>query len=243
MKKLAITLALLVVAHISALAQDKTTSEELLYRSQMAYGINFNNNAGLIGGGMLRYSRAITSRMNHSFSLEVVNVKHPREQRTLSQVSGENYVPGKQNFLMLIRPQYGREFVLFKKSAEQGVQINFLAAVGPAIAVVPPYIIEYENANNQVFRGQYNPAIHQDFTRIRRAAGFSESLSSSNFVFGASIKTSLSFEFGSFKNNVTGFEVGLQSDLLAQRVIIMPLANNRQNYFSVFVNLFYGSRR
>lgn len=244
LKKFICSFLLLGLGLAQAHAQEKpSSSDEATYRSQMAYGINLNSNAGLVGGGMLRYSRAITPSMYHSFSLEVVNVKHPREDRVPSPLTGESFVPGKQNYLVLVRPQYGREFVLFKKSAEQGVQINFLAGVGPTIAIIPPYIIEYENPSRVVFRGQYDPAIHPAFDRIRRAGRFSESLPSSQFSFGVSAKASLSFEFGSFRNNVTGVEIGLQSDFMAQRIIMMPLANNRQNFFSVFVNLFYGSRR
>jgi hypothetical protein len=240
-----LTLALAASATAQNRREEESSSEnERPYRVQTVYGLNLNSNAGLLGGGMIRHSRAIGERMYHSFSLEVVNIKHPREQRTQSVITGESYVPGKANYLMIVRPQYGRELVLFRRSPEQGVQINFIGAVGPSLGIVTPYLIDYDLQNRNVLSGvQYNPAIHTDFTRIQRAGRFGQGLGQSRLQFGACVKAALSFEFGSFKNNITGLETGVQADFLTQPVIMMPLAENRSTYISFFVNLFYGSRR
>ncbi|WP_448518345.1 hypothetical protein [Rhodoflexus sp.] len=240
-KYFASTLLLLFVLPLCA--QDIALEEDPLHNRQTSYGVNLNNNAGLIGGGMIKHTRNISNRMYHLFYLDIVKLKHPKEQRTQSRLSGESFVPGKQNHLLLVRPQYGRERVLFRRSAEQGVQISGSFSAGPTIAVVAPYLIEYRFGTGNIRTEQYNPDRHPSFDQVVRAARLGESLSQSTFSGGASLRTALAFEFGNFRSNVTGVEVGVMADFLAQKIVIMPLAENRQNYFSIFINIYYGNRR
>lgn len=223
-------------------AQDISLDEDPPHRYQTSYGINFNNNAGLIGGGMIKHVRSINYKQYHLFYLDVVNVKHPKEQRTQSRLSGESFIPGKQNYLILIRPQYGRELILFRRAAEQGVQVAASFSTGPTFALIAPYLIEYRFGTGNIRLEQYDPSRHPSFDQVIRTARFGESIARSKLGLAASLRAAMGFEFGNFRSNVTGVEVGVIADFLAQKVIIMPLAENRQNYFSIFVNIYYGSR-
>ncbi|MCS7018114.1 MAG: hypothetical protein RMJ87_03185 [Cytophagales bacterium] len=223
-------------------AQDIALEEDPPYNRQTSYGINLNSNAGLIGGGVIKHTRSISSKMYHLFYLDVVNVRHPKEQRAQSRLSGESFVPGKQNYLLLVRPHYGRELILFRRAAEQGVQVAASLSAGPSIAVIAPYLIEYRFGTGNIRLEQYDPARHPSFDQVIRTSRFGESLSQSKFGVGGSVRAALAFEFGNFRTNVTGVEAGFMADFLAQKVIIMPLAENKQHYFSIFVNIYYGSR-
>jgi hypothetical protein len=214
-----------------------------MYRSETTYGLNFNTNAGLIGGINIKHSRAITPMMYHYFGLEIVNMRHPKEQRTTSRLSGQTFVPGKQNYLLLIRPSYGREFILFKKEAEQGVQINGLLAVGPTVGLAIPYYIEYRFASRIQRTEKYDPTQHPFFENVVGTPGLFTGIGESNITIGGTVRAGIQFEFGSFKNNVTGFELGVTADFMTQKVSIMPLAENRSNFVSAYVILFYGARK
>lgn len=227
------------VAH----AQSKRDSEELMYKSETTYGINFNTNAGLIGGINIKHSRAITPTMYHYFGLEIVNMRHPKEQRTTSRRSGQSFIPGKQSYLALIRPSYGREFVLFKKEAEQGVQINALVAAGPTIGLVIPYYIDYQYDNRTQRTEKYDPTKHILFENVIGAPSAFTGIGESSVVIGGTVRAGIQFEFGSFKTNVTGFELGVTADFMSKQIVIMPLAENKSNYISAYVVLFYGSRK
>jgi len=48
---------------------------------------------------------------------------------------------------------------------------------------------------------------------------------------------------GTAKNQVTGFEAGFLLDAYANTVVLMPHAENRSFYPTVFLTLFYGSRK
>jgi hypothetical protein len=219
------------------------TDEDYLYKKEFTYGINFNTNGGLIGGGNFKFAKVINERMYHSFSLEFVHVKDQKEERVTSFISGNNFVPGKQNYLYIIRPQYGREMVLFKKAKKQGVQVNWINAVGPTIGLQAPYLIDYRYPDNIIKTEAYDPAIHNSFDAIVGTGSFFESIGKSKIKPGASIKSSLSFEFGTFNSSVTGFEAGFMLDTFFSDIQIMYLTPAKRVYTSAFVTLFYGFRK
>ncbi len=244
-----VILYLLGFALLASPAFAQVDEEEDSYQSEFAYGLNLNTNAGLIGGIMLKNSRKITNNMYHYFYLEVVNVKHPKEYRQQNDYTGNLFTLGKQNYLFVIRPQYGREFVLFRKAPEEGVQINGILAAGPSIGVVKPYYIQYQFSGNDIRSVPANVIYEQrnpiPFDRILGSGSFFEGFDEAKFRIGASIKAAVSFELGTFRNSVTGFEVGVLTEVFTQKVPIMAteFGKNQNVFTSGYVNIFFGSRR
>jgi hypothetical protein len=242
--KIYLSILIFSILPIYAFAQKNSTQEKFSYEKEVAYGINFNTNGGLIGGFSVHYAKMIKPRVLATYSLEGVNIKHVKEQR-IPSIIGEIFTPGKQNYLVLLRPHYGREWILFKRADEQGIQVNFLCSGGLSLGLVAPYIIEYQYKNQlYTVREQYDPAKHEDFTRMLRSTGFfGESLSKANAVVGGSFKIATAFEINTFRNNLTRFEAGVTADFMSKRVVIMPLApHNNQNYLSAFFSICYGIR-
>jgi hypothetical protein len=216
------------------------------YSDEYLLGLNLNTNAGLIGGGMFRYAKKVTPKRLYQFSLEIVNVKHPKEIRQSNQVSGNLYILGKRNYLFAIRPSYGQEFLLFNKGKEDGIQIDGILAGGPSFGMVKPYFIEYDYGTFSEFEA-FDPTKHTDYYRILGSGGMFTGLSQSKFVPGFHLKTGLSFEYGSFTNGVTGIEVGCLFEGYAKRVEILDIMSgvetfNRQFYSSLYLNIFFGAR-
>ncbi|PIY08771.1 MAG: hypothetical protein COZ18_10600 [Flexibacter sp. CG_4_10_14_3_um_filter_32_15] len=215
-------------------------TDDFDYETQFVYGISLNTQSGLIGGFSFRYSKAINETMYHSFSLEMVDVRHPKEQRRPSRLTGEFFVPGKRNFLYVLRPQYGREWVLFRKAEERGIQVNAIGAIGPTIGIVAPYIIDYQFTNEIIRTEQYDPNIHTSFEAVLGTGSFARRMSEAKIQLGASLKTSLALEFSAFKGSQVGFEAGMMFDAYSKKIEIMGLAENKQIYPSAFFTLFYG---
>jgi hypothetical protein len=230
----------LTVFFISFFSFAQNTDGDFDYETQFVYGINLNTQSGLIGGFAFRYSKAINETMYHSFSLELTDVRHPKEQRRPSRLTGEFFTPGKRNFLYVLRPQYGREWVLFKKAEERGIQVNAIGAIGPTIGIVAPYIIDYQFTNEIIRTEQYDPAIHTSFEAVLGTGSFAQRLTDAKIQLGASLKTSLALEFSAFKGSQVGFEAGMMIDAYSKKVEIMGLAQNKQIYPSAFFTLFYG---
>lgn len=234
-------LALLLGSSINLLAQEEE-SGDYDYDKEVLFGINKNTNGGLIGGVSFKIGSRIDDNLFQFFNLELANVKNPKEVRYPSNL-GNTYIFGKSNYLYAIRPQYGREIIAFKKAPHQGVQISFLAAIGPSIGLIAPYYVEYYYSQSDTRRQQYDPSIHQSKWDILGPGRLFEGIGDSEIAFGGNAKAAITFEFGFFKSNVTGLELGYQFEGFTKEIPLMPTTENRQTFQSAYVTLFYGFRR
>lgn len=219
------------------------------YDSEFIWGINKNTSGGLIGGVVFRKSKRLTDRMYQSIGIELMNVKHPQETRSNSGI-GNFYIFGKSNYLYAIRGQYGRELVLFRKAPQQGVEIKAIGAIGPSIGLLAPYFIEFNPDNsgigggNRTIAEQYDPNNPKHTPdRILGAGHLFQGIQDSEFKIGVNLKAALSFELGTSKSHVTGFELGFLVDAYTEEIILIPTANNRSIFPTAFITLFYGNRR
>ncbi|MBL3657050.1 hypothetical protein [Fulvivirga sediminis] len=213
------------------------------YESEFIWGVNKNTAGGLIGGLVARKSKRLSDRMYQSYGLELMNVKHERELRITSNQGGGQFIYGKSNYLYAIRLQYGRELVLFRKAPEQGVEIKAIGAIGPSIGLLTPYYISYYNdqGNSNLSYAPYTPDV--DISKIYGSGRIFQGLFESQVRIGANLKAGLSFELGSQKSHVTGFEVGFLLDAYAGEVELMPAYDNSSVFPTAFITLFYGKRR
>lgn len=226
----------------AAFSQD---SEDYEYTRELIWGINKNTNGGLIGGVIFKYSIALKPTIFQSFGLELMNVKHPKEVRYVNY-NGNSYILGKQNYLYSVRLQYGREKIFFKKAHQQGVQVSGILAVGPTIGVVAPYYVErvIRRGQSQIVNTEvvpYTPAISS--SDIVGTGGIFQGLDESDIKIGANLKASISFEFGTFKNSVSGFEAGFLLEAFPNEIILVPAADNRKVFTSAFITILFGTRR
>lgn len=210
---------------------------EVDYTIENTWGITKNTSSGLIGGVVFKRSIKNTTGSFTSYGLELINVKHPAELKVVTG-TGNSFTLGKVHHLFAIRGQYGREYILFKKAPQQGVQINLNLSVGPSIGLEAPYYIEYQQST----RVPYDPSKHSIEDITGRGFIF-QGLFQSNIIIGANIKTSLSFEFGTLKSNVSGFEAGFLLDAYTRKVNMISEADNYAVWPTAFITLFYGSRK
>ncbi|MES2734100.1 MAG: hypothetical protein V4714_20300 [Bacteroidota bacterium] len=231
---------------LTSAAFAQADEEDDNYNSEFAYGINLNTNGGLIGGFMLKNSRKINGNMYHYFFLEIVNVKHPKEVR-YPTYQNSTLTDFKQNFMFVVRPQYGRELVLFRKAPEQGVQINAILAAGPSFGLLKPYYIQYNSGQQGQSLSVSAPYTNQirNHYRIEGAGSFFDGFDQMSVKLGANLKAAVSFELGTFRNSVTGFEVGILTEAFTQKMVIMDPATvpGQQFFTSAYINIFFGSRK
>jgi hypothetical protein len=212
------------------------------YDREYLLGVNKNTNGGMIGGVALKVGTRLDDSQFAFFGLELANVKHPKEVR-YTTVTGNNYIFGKSNYLYVIRPHYGREVILFKKAPNQGVQVSALGAVGPSIGLVAPYFIEYALNRVETVVEQYDPALHQSRFNILGTGRLLEGVGQSELAIGGMAKAALYFEFGVFKSNATGLEVGYQVEGFQKKIPLILREQNRQFFQSAYFTLFFGFRK
>lgn len=233
----------LVAGFLSVRAQTQDSYE---YNSEFTWGINKNSSGGLIGGFTFKKAKKRSERVLETYGLEIMNVKHPQEVRKNSPYTGNYFIYGKSNYLYAIRPQYGRDYILFTKAPQQGVEIKAVIAAGPSIGIVAPYYIE-RTVDNSYFASiheQYDPANpNHSFNNILGTGNLFEGIGDSKIQMGGNLKAALNFELGMVKSQVTGFEVGFLVDAYFNEVILMPTAENKSVFPTVFFTLFYGNRK
>jgi hypothetical protein len=238
--KFCILLGFSLIFYSQCLSQTQDSYE---YQSEFIWGINKNTSGGLIGGFVFKKARKISERVLETYGLEIMNVKHPQERRVNSQISGNYFIFGKANYLYALRFQYGRDFVLFKKAPQQGVEIKAVFAAGPSLGIVAPYYVEYYTSTRDNFsiRGPYSKSI--DFTLINGTGRLFEGIGDSKVVPGGNLKAAVNFELGTIKSQVTGFEAGFLVDAYTKKIDLMPSTRNYSVFPTVFITLFYGARK
>jgi hypothetical protein len=233
---------LIVLPVCGALRVQAQTQDSYDYQSEFTWGINKNTSGGLIGGLVFKKARKISDRVLQTYGLEIMNVKHPQETRVSSN-TGNYFIFGKSNYLYALRLQYGYDRILFKKAPQQGVEIKGVFAAGPSIGIVAPYYVEFSaNAGDFVSKSQqYNPSI--DASQINGTGRLFEGIGESKIVPGVNLKAALNFELGTTKSQVTGFEAGFLVDAYSKSIELMPASKKYQVYPTLFITLFYGSRK
>ena len=237
MKKVLVAISICCGISFSAFAQYGGDYE---YSREFVWGITKATNSGLIGGLMVRHSRSLSEDVFHGFGLEIVNIKHPQEQKFVHRSTGSAWIFGKSNYLYSIRLSYGREKVLFRKAPQQGVQINARAMIGPTFGLEVPYYVEVADGN-RTKQVPYEEGLADD--TIIGGGSFLRGFGDTKLVPGLNTKLSMAFEFGTYRSNVVGLEVGFQMDVFTRDIILIPTANNSNMFPNAFLTLFYGGRK
>ena len=206
---------LLLCAPVLAMAQSSFVDEE--YTVENVFGIRNATNGGFISALFFRHSRMLQKDNLMHLGIEIANTKHPRETKETT-FTGSSFVFGKANYLISIRPHYGREKVFFKKAPQQGVRISGMVSAGPSIGLETPYFVDLGRTVEQ-----YDPE-NPNHSRgsILGNAGPFRGLFSSNLIMGGFFKAALTFETNSTKNKVFGIETGFMVEAFTREVEIVP---------------------
>lgn len=236
----------------------RTDTEEDNYRTVTTFGVTTNTNSGVIGGLAFRQSKQLSGTLfgvpqARYLSIELVNVKHPKELQSSINSIGSRFIEGKENYLFVLRPQYGREVKLFQRNADDGIAVNGILAVGPSIGIIKPYFLEVTSGNRSrtVPASEVNGFATATGETVTGSGGFFQGLDKSKLTVGLNVKAALSFELSAFRNNTTGVEIGFLTELFPNKIIIIPNIDpnnkredgNRSFFTSGYITLFFGSKK
>jgi len=224
--------------------------EQQTYDREFTYGINWNTYGGIVGGINLKYAWQTTSNqlIYNLIGLEIVHVVHPKERLTSpSSTFGSAYILNKSANMFVIRPHIGREWVIFKKAEEEGIQVSCLVAGGPSLAYLKPYYVIYETEikeGNTVVGYNYESAKFQESNEklVAGAGSIFAGFDQMKALLGIHAKASLNFEYGRFQSSVAGVEIGAMFEYFPSKPILLPQAQNPNFFPSLFLNLYFGIR-
>ncbi|GAB3703666.1 hypothetical protein GCM10027592_34000 [Spirosoma flavus] len=252
---LALTLGCLGLFVPVAQAQNTDTEDEI-YPTETTFGITTNTNAGVIGGVSFRQSKLLSGTLfglpqYRYLSIELVNVKHPKELQSSVNSIGSRYIDGKENYLFVLRPQYGREVKLFQRKSDEGIAVSGILAAGPSLGIIKPYYLEVVLGNNSRTAPASQVNASPTGETVIGSGGFLEGLGQSKLTVGLNVKAALSFELSAFRANTTGVEIGFLAEAFPNTIVIIPSTNpsgdreqgNRSFFTSAYITLFFGSKK
>jgi hypothetical protein len=236
----------ILVATISV-AQDSEDSETLDTKT-LAYGLTTNNYSGFIGGAVLRSSTPLSTKngkaVHRYIAIEAVNIKNAREKGEIGN-TGSKYVFGKTNYLISLRPEFGREFYIFTKDGENTIGFSAIFAAGPSIGLEKPYYIKYANKTGTE-TVPYDPNIHIDKNKFVGASSiFQNMFKGLKLNPGFHVKAASNIDMSTFNNNVTGMEIGTVFEFFSKEpeIISSKFSKNQQSYATVYLTLYFGNKK
>lgn len=221
--------------------EDFAEDEAFAYKTEITGGMFLSTNGGLPGGIRAKYAwqrKKKPKQFNH-ISLDIANIRHPKEVRVASDSGNGYFILNKMNFLFVIRPSVGREFLLFQKSSEEGLELKLNTSFGPSIGLQKPYYIIVSNGRQTSETVAYTPNLFPG--RILGNSFFS-GFDEITPVLGLHARVSLEFGVSAWDDFVTGVELGFQVEAFSQKVVIIPNVENKATFTSAFVNLYFGKR-
>ena len=132
---------------------------------------------------------------------------------------------------------------MFKKAPQQGVEIKAVFAAGVSLGLQAPYYVEYaprSGGDQRTYFAQFDPENTDDVLGTGRLF---QGLGDSKVKLGGNLKIAMNFELGTVKSSVTGFEAGFLLDAYTSEVILIPTTDNYSVFPTLFIAIFYGSRK
>lgn len=237
------------ISSFCVLAQDKAKKEKPEKVFTKSYGITTATNTSLFGGVTYRITKSARSKIfgkgtNHYLNAELVNLKHPKE-KSMNTVTSSRLTYGKINYFFVLRPEYGREVILFKRKDGEGLGMNGIIAIGPSIGIQKPYYIIWDDGvrdtDNQSV--PFDPVSYADDNRILGADNVYKGLFESKFNMGLHLKTALSLDISTFRENASGVELGFITELFSKRPEIMAYSKSPSFSISSYLTLYFGSKK
>lgn len=236
----------LFVANIG-LAQEPAIQENKAgFKSEWFGGLNVHT----LGWGVtLSHARFDTYKKYSIFNFDFITQKHPKEFKVLNTAlqSAKGYKYGKLNVFLQTRVGYGKRYMIFEKFRDKGVEIYAKWLVSANIGILKPVYLEIlkfdqnGNAFGEPVSERYDPEIHNELNIFGKSSSF-KGIDESAFVFGGSIKGSLTFEFANDREKILALETGLVADIYPQKVPIMAIDNNQQVFINLFINILFGRK-
>jgi hypothetical protein len=216
-----------------------------LMKNEFTFGLNIHSSGWGINA---RRSKNITGYKKRVLELEIVNMKHPKEVRSVNPYfdNAKSFFYGKLNTMTVIRTAVGRQKVLFSKAEKGGVEVRLHYSGGLSLALVKPVYLNilYPTGLDReyvVIVERYDPNKHEGDDIYGRAP-FTYGFSEIRPYPGAYGKLGLSFEYGTYSTDIKCIETGITIDAYGKEVPIMANTENNQFFVNFYINLLYGRK-
>lgn len=218
-----------------------------LLKNEFSFGLNIHTSGWGIN---VRRSKNITGYKKRVLEAEIVNMKHPKEVRSVNPYfdNAKSFFYGKMNTMTVIRAAIGQQKVLFSKAEKGGVEVRLHYTGGLSLALAKPVYLNILYPDTGLVEGLYNVVVEKyDPDRhyvdnIYGRAPFTEGLDEIKPYPGAYGKLGISFEYGTYSDDIKCIETGITIDAYSRKIPIMARTENKQFFVNFYINLLYGRK-
>jgi len=218
---------------------------KLLYRNEATGGLVITTN-----GFGLSYRRGwhVTNAKKRVFEIEAVIYRHPKETKTVNQYYDhpKGYYYGKLNSLIIVRPGFGYQNVIYSKPEHNGVEVRWVGFIGLSLGLAKPVYLDILEdtpimGQKAVVTERYDPDKHF-VDNIYGRAPFVRGLGETSIHPGGYAKFGLNFEYGALDNDVKAIEIGATLDVYPKAIPLMANEHNHIALISLYLSFNYGGK-
>lgn len=212
------------------------------YKKCRYWGIRLNTDGF---GFNYKKGRKIDIGKQELLGFDFSMVKHPKEERRVDPQTGSSYILGKALYLFAFRPDYCVRDRLFRRANKDGIEINWLWAGGPTMGILKPYFIQFKFPHNYE---PFDPEKHDPFNLYDRngnvvgGGAFFRGFNLIKIQPGAHAKIALDFEWGEDFDDINSVEVGATLDVYFTKILLIPQAENKMIFFSIYTSINFGKK-
>ena len=226
--------------HIAAVAKQEEEGV-ITYRKSFLGGVKLTTDGY---GGFLEIGRAQSVKRSTLFQLEITERKHPKEEKQYDQNNNAGpYIYGKINFFYPVKLGVQEQFLLGNKGNKNGVAITANAGGGVTLGLLRPYLLGYDSAGTQIFRGLADDSARFLFDDPVSGPNFGTGFNKLKVTPGVYAKTGLRFDYGKYNELISAIEVGLIAEYYTKPIPQMVYSKENKFFFSAYVSLLFGKRK
>lgn len=231
------------LCHSQPLSSDARKDLNVLYRNE-ASGSAFKHSRGV--GINFRRAFHVTGEKKRILEAEVCTMHDLKEVKVAMNENSKGYYYGKLNSLIVFRPGFGRQMVIFKRSERRSVEIRYSTFVGGSLCFAKPVYLDILHSTQgsepmPLSTEQYDPELHNQ-TNIYGRANFLTGINKTKIYPGGYAKFSLSCEFGDDYSDVKAIEIGAVADIYPFPVPLMAYNKNNPYFITLYAGLVIGKK-
>ena len=216
----------------------------IAYRKSFIGGIKLTTDGY---GGFVEVGRAKSVRQSLLFQLDISERKHPKEEKQFNPSNGAGpYIYGKINYFYPVKLGVQFQYLLGNKGNKNGVSISANAGGGLSLGLLRPYLLGYDSAGTQIFRG-LTPNKNDSLRFINEAPISGPNLGTGfnklKVTPGIYAKGGLRFDYGKYNETVSALEVGLIAEYYSKVIPQMIFSKENKFFFSAYVSIIFGKRK
>ena len=215
-----------------------------------AIGLTTATNSGLIGGMNFRKIWGKKNQSLNVLNLDLAHIKDYREFTSPYSYNGQTYTEGKLNYLFTVRPEFGKEITLLKKSGQGGPALKGIFATGPTLGLQAPYMVDIAySANNPIKNSTISVSMRDLLDNkypsagVVRESGMFTSIGQSKLIPGWHLKSAFNIEFNSEKSSYMAIEVGFIIDVFNNPIEMLNQSTQRPVYTTGYLTFLLGRTR